>query len=153
MIPGQAAIPIVAAVGEVGIVSYAEVVSSVPAKSAGPETRAKIDDLIETTATALRVAGGAQRGKAVIILNPADPPAPIRNTVYCLVEGDADHRSIEQAILDIVDRVAVYVPGHRLKQGVQFELFGPDHPLYIPETGKFIGTRVTVLLETDGAPT
>jgi acetaldehyde dehydrogenase len=143
----QATVPIVAAVGTAGIVSYAETVSSIAAKSAGPETRANIDELIETTATALRVAGGAQRGKAVLILSPADPPAPMRNTVYCLVEGDADHRSIEEAILDMVDRVAAYAPGYRLKQGVQFEVFGPEDPLYIPETGKFVGTRVMVLLE------
>jgi acetaldehyde dehydrogenase len=145
----QATVPIVAAVGTAGIVSYAEIVSSIAAKSAGPETRANIDEFIETTATALRVVAGAQRGKAVLILSPADPPVPMRNTVYCLVEGDADHRSIEEAILDMVHRVAAYAPGYRLKQGVQFEVFGPEDPLYIPETGKFIGTRVTVLLEVN----
>ena len=148
----QATVPIVAAVGTVGIVSYAEIVSSISAKSAGPETRANIDQYIETTATALQVVGGAQRGKAVMILSPADPPVPMRNTVYGLVEGitaSADHRSIEEAVLEMVDRVATYAPGYRLKQGVQFEVFGPDQPLYIPETGKFIGTRVTVLLEAD----
>ncbi len=102
---GQATVPIVAAVGKAGIVSYAETVSSISAKSAGPGTRANIDEFIETTATALQVVGGAQHGKAVMILSPADPPVPMRNTVYCLVEGDADHRSIEEAILDMVDRV------------------------------------------------
>ncbi len=142
----QATVPIVAAVSSAGIVSYAEAVSSISAKSAGPVARANIDEFIESTATALQVVGGAQRGKAVMILSPADPPLPMRNTVYCLVEGDVDHRSIEQAILDMVDRVAAYAPGYHLKQGVQFEVFGPEHPLYIPETGKFIGTRVTVLL-------
>jgi acetaldehyde dehydrogenase len=148
---GQATVPIVAAVGKTGIVSYAEIVSSISSKSAGPGTRANIDEFIETTATALRVVGGAQRGKAVMILNPADPPVLMRNTVYCLVEGDPDHRSIEEAIVDMVDQVSAYVPGYRLKQGVQFEVFDPDRPLYIPETGKFIGTRVTVLLEVAGA--
>ncbi|MEB4211401.1 hypothetical protein OQ789_20450 [Mycobacterium sp. 94-17] len=145
----QATVPIVAAVSSAGILPYAEVVSSISAKSAGPEMRANIDDFLETTEAALQVVGGAQRGKAVMILSPADPPAPMRHTVYCLVDGDADHRSIEQAIFEMVDRVATYAPGYRLRQDVQFEVFGPDHPLYIPETGKFIGTRVTALLEAD----
>jgi acetaldehyde dehydrogenase len=144
----QATVPIVAAVSSVGIVSYAEVVSSMSAKSVGPEMRANIDDFLETTETALRVDGGAQRAKAVMILSPAEA-ALMRNTVYCLLEGDADHRAIERAILEMVEQVAAYAPGYRLKQGVQFEVFGPDEPLHIPETGKFIGTRVTVLLESD----
>jgi acetaldehyde dehydrogenase len=148
---GQATVPIVAAVGKTGIVSYAEIVSSISSKSAGPGTRANIDEFIETTATALQVVGGAQRGKAVMILNPADPPVLMRNTVYCLVEGDPEHRSIEAAIVEMVDQVAAYVPGYRLKQDVQFEVFDPDRPLHIPETGKFTGTRVTVLLEVTGA--
>jgi acetaldehyde dehydrogenase len=146
---GQATVPIVAAVGRAGILTYAEIVASISAKSATPEARTNIDEFIETTATALRVVGGAQRGKAVLILSPADPPVPMRNTVYCLVEGDADHREIEEGILDMVGRVAAYAPGYRLKQGVQFEVFGPEGPLHIPETGKFVGTRVTVLLEVD----
>ena len=148
---GQATVPIVAAVGKAGIVSYAEIVSSISAKSAGPGTRANIDEFIETTATALRVVGGAQRGKAVIILNPADPPVLMRNTVYCLVEGDVDPHAVEEAIFGMVEQVAAYVPGYRLKQGVQFEVFEPDRPLYIPETGKFTGTRVTVMLEVAGS--
>jgi acetaldehyde dehydrogenase len=148
---GQATVPIVAAVGKTGIVSYAEIVSSISSKSAGPGTRANVDEFLETTATALRVVGGAQRGKAVMILNPADPPVLMRNTVYCLVDGDVDHHSIEEDILDMVDRVAAYVPGYRLKQDIQFEVFDHDHPLCIPETGKFTGTRVTVLLEVAGA--
>ena len=148
---GQATVPIVAAIGKSGIVSYAEIVSSISAKSAGPGTRANIDEFIETTATALRVVGGAQRGKAVMILNPADPPVLMRNTIYCLVDGDIDHDSIEEDILDMVDRVNAYVPGYRLKQDVQFEVYGHDDPLYIPETGKFTGTRVTVMLEVAGA--
>ncbi len=148
---GQATVPIVAAVAQSGMVSYAETVSSIASKSAGPGTRANIDEFTETTATALQVVGGAQRGKAVMILNPADPPVLMRNTVYCLVDGDVNHHSIEEAILDMVDKVAAYVPGYRLKQGVQFEVFDSDHPLYIPETGKFTGTRVTVMLEVAGA--
>ncbi|OBB66381.1 acetaldehyde dehydrogenase (acetylating) [Mycobacterium sp. 852014-50255_SCH5639931] len=148
---GQATVPIVAAVAKSGIVSYAEIVSSISAKSAGPGTRANIDEFIETTSTAVQVVGGAQRGKAVIIVNPADPPVLMRNTVYCLVDGDVDHRSIENEILDMVGQVAAYVPGYRLKQDVQFEVFGHDDPLYIPETGKFTGTGVTVMLEVAGA--
>lgn len=147
---GQATVPIVAAVGNAGIVSYAEAVSSISAQSAGPGTRADIDEFIETTAAALRFVGGAQRGKAVIILNPADPPVLMRSTVYCLVDGDCDHDRIEQEILGMVDRVAAYVPGYRLKRDVQFEIFDNNHPLYIPETGKFTGARVTVMLEVAG---
>jgi acetaldehyde dehydrogenase len=147
----QAAVPIVAAVCKAGFVSYAETVSSISAKSAGPATRATIDEYIETTASALRVVGGAHRGKAVMILSPADPPALMRSTVYCLVDGECDHDRIEEEILGMVDRVAAYVPGYRLKRDVQFELFDNDHPLYIPETGKFTGTRVTVLIEVAGS--
>ena len=148
---GQATVPIVAAVGQSGIVSYAEIVSSISAKSAGPGTRANIDEFTETTSTALQVVGGAQRGKAVMIINPADPPVMMRNTVYCLVDGDADHHAIENDVLTMVDKVKSYVPGYRLKQRVQFETFSAERPLYIPETGKFTGTRVTVLLEVTGA--
>jgi acetaldehyde dehydrogenase len=151
---GQATVPIVAAVAKAGIVGYAEIVSAISAKSAGPGTRANIEEFIETTATALHVVGGARRGKAVMVLNPADPPVLMRNTVYCLVEGiedPADHRVIEESIVDMVAQVAAYVPGYRLKQDIQFEVFDSDHPLYIPETGKFTGTRVTVLLEVEGA--
>jgi acetaldehyde dehydrogenase len=148
---GQATVPIVAAVAQSGIVSYAEIVSSISAKSAGPGTRANIDEFTETTSTALQVVGGAHRGKAVMIINPADPPVLMRNTVYCLVDGDADHHAIEKDVLAMVDRVNTYVAGYRLKQRVQFETFSSDRPLYIPETGKFTGTRVTVLLEVTGA--
>lgn len=148
---GQATVPIVAAVNRSAPVAYAEIVSSISSKSAGPGTRANIDEFTETTATALEVVGGAQRGKAVIVLNPADPPILMRNTVYCLVEGDCDHAAIEASIAAMIERVQGYVPGYRLKQPVQFESFGPDNPLHIPETGKFIGTRVTTLLQVTGA--
>ncbi|MGV9711920.1 acetaldehyde dehydrogenase (acetylating) [Gordonia sp. NPDC003424] len=148
---GQATVPIVAAVGAVAPVSYAEIISSISSKSAGPGTRANIDEFTETTATALRDVGGAQRGKAVMILNPADPPILMRNTVYCLVDGDTDHSAIEASITEMVQRVNSYVPGYRLKQRVQFETFSADNPLYIPETGKFSGTRVTTMLEVTGA--
>jgi acetaldehyde dehydrogenase len=148
---GQATVPIIAAVAQSGIVSYSEIVSSISAKSAGPGTRANIDEFTETTSTALQVVGGAQRGKAVMIINPADPPVLMRNTVYCLVDGDADHVAIENDVLAMVDKVTAYVPGYRLKQRVKFETFTADDPLYIPETGKFTGTRVTVMLEVTGA--
>jgi len=148
---GQATVPIVAAVGQSGIVSYAEIASSISAKSAGPGTRANIDEFTETTSTALQVVGGAQRGKTVMIINPADPPVMMRNTVYCLVDGDADHRAMENDVLAMVEKVNAYVPGYRLKQRMQFETFSAQNPLYIPEIGKFSGTRVTVMLEVTGA--
>jgi acetaldehyde dehydrogenase len=148
---GQATVPIVAAVHRSAFVSYAEIVSSMSSKSAGPGTRANIDEFIETTATALRLVGGAQRSKVVMILNPADPPILMRNTVYCLVEGDCDHAAIDASITATVNEVQRYVPGYKLKQPVQFESFDADNPLHIPETGKFIGTRVTAMLQVTGA--
>ena len=148
---GQAAVPIVAAVSEAAPVSYVEIVSSISAKSAGPGTRANLDEFIETTATALREVGGAQRSKTVIILNPADPPVLMRNTVYCLVDGECDHAAITAAVEAMVGRVRQYVPGYELRQAVQFETFDADTPLYIPETGKFTGTRITAMLQVTGA--
>jgi acetaldehyde dehydrogenase len=148
---GQATVPIVAAVGAIAPVFYAEIVSSIASRSAGPGTRANIDEFTETTARGLEVVGGATRGKAVIILNPAEPPLLMRNTVYCLVEGGCDHDAVATSIGEMVRAVQEYVPGYRLKQPVQFEEFTPDDPLNIPETGKFWGTRVTVLLEVTGA--
>lgn len=148
---GQATVPIVAAIASVAPVAYAEIVSSIASKSAGPGTRANIDEFTETTADALVRVGGATQGKAVIVLNPAEPPLMMRNTVYCLVEGGADPAAVEAAVDGMVARVRDYVPGYRLKQRVQFEEFTFDDPLYIPETGKFIGSRITVLLEVTGA--
>jgi acetaldehyde dehydrogenase len=148
---GQATVPIVAAVNDAALVSYAEIVSSIASRSAGPGTRANIDEFTETTSRALEVVGGAARGKAVIILNPAEPPLLMRNTVYCLVDGECDHDAIERSVVEQVERVQAYVPGYRLKQRVQFETFTPDTALHIPETGKFWGTRVTVFLEVTGA--
>ncbi|MGO8962221.1 MAG: acetaldehyde dehydrogenase (acetylating) [Mycobacterium sp.] len=148
---GQATVPIVAAVHQSAFVSYAEIVSSMSSKSVGPGTRANIDEFIETTATALRVVGGAQRSKVVMILNPADPPILMRNTVYCLAEGDCDHAAIDASITAMVNEVQRYVPGYKLKQPIQFESFDADNPLHIPETGKFIGTRVTAMLQVTGA--
>ena len=147
---GQATAPIVAAISGVVPVQYAEIVSCIASRSAGPGTRANIDEFTETTSRALEVVGGAVRGKAVIVLNPAEPPLMMRNTVYCLIDGDCDHVLIEAAIEQMVERVRAYVPGYRLKQRVQFETFTPDTALHIPETGKFWGTRVTVFLEVTG---
>lgn len=148
---GQATVPIVAAVSRAAAVSYAEIISSISSKSAGPGTRANIDEFTETTSAALQSVGGARRGKAVMILNPADPPILMRNTVYCLVDGDADRTAIADSIAEMVEKVRAYVPGYRLKQRVQFESFTAGNPLYIPETGTFIGTRVTAMLEVTGA--
>lgn len=147
----QATVPIVAAVARVGPVSYAEVVSSVAARSAGPEIRTAVDTFIETTNAALRTVGGARRARTVLILNPADPPILMRTTVYCLVDGEPDHQAIEKSIVEMVDQVTDYVPGYRLKQRVQFTTFTAARPLWIPETGAFVGTRVTVLLEVAAA--
>ncbi len=146
----QATVPIVAAIAQSATVCYAEVVSSIPSGSAGPDGRAGIDAFIESTARALHVVGGARRGKAVMILNPADPPVFMRNTIYCLVDRPADHERIETDVLAMIERVTAYVPGYRLKQQIQFEAFSAEEPLYIPGTGNFTGTRVAVLLEVAG---
>lgn len=148
---GQATVPIVAAVAQSGIVSYAEVISSISSRSAGPGTRANIDEFTETTSAALQIVGGAQRSKTVMILNPADPPVLMRNTVHCLFDGDADRQTIENDVAAVVEKVSGYVPGYRLKQRIQFETFSAARPLHIPETGKFTGTQVTVMLEVTGA--
>jgi acetaldehyde dehydrogenase (acetylating) len=148
---GQATVPIVAAVNQSALVSYAETVASISSQSAGPGTRTNIDEFTETTATALKVVGGAQTSKAVIILNPADPPILMRNTVYCLIDADCDHAAVEAAVTAMVERVRQYVPGYQLKQPVQFETFHADNPLHIPATGKFIGTKVTAMLQVTGA--
>lgn len=152
---GQATIPIVAAVNRVAKVHYGEIVASISSKSAGPGTRANIDEFTETTSEAIRHVGGATRGKAIIILNPAEPPLIMRDTVYCLCE-DADREAIRQSVHDMVTQVQSYVPGYRLKQAVQFESIGGNQPLRIPEmaeTGQnsFTGLKVSVFLEVEGA--
>ncbi|OBC10986.1 acetaldehyde dehydrogenase (acetylating) [Mycobacterium sp. 852013-50091_SCH5140682] len=152
---GQATVPIVAAIGRSGVVSYAEIVCAVASRSVGPDDRAGIDEFIESTGAALREVGGARRSKVVLLLSPADPPALMRTTVYCLLDGDLDgdldDEAIEADIVDMVERVNRYMPGYRLKQRVQFETFGAESPLYIPEAGAFTGTRVTAMLEVTGA--
>ena len=152
---GQATIPIVAAVNRVAKVHYGEIVASIASKSAGPGTRANIDEFTETTSQAIVAVGGATRGKAIIVLNPAEPPLIMRDTVYCLCE-EAPHEAIRASIEAMVAEVQTYVPGYRLKQAVQFEHIGSNRPLRIPEmasTGQteFTGLKVSVFLEVEGA--
>ena len=148
---GQATIPIVAAVNRVAKVHYGEIVASVSSKRAGPGTRANIDEFTETTSQAICDVGGATRGKAIIILNPAEPPLIMRDTVYCLCD-DADQEAIRRSIEDMVAEVQGYVPGYRLKQAVQFEHIGSNRPLHIPEMdGSYTGLKVSGFLEVEGA--
>ena len=148
---GQATIPIVAAVNRVSPVIYGEIVASIASKSAGPGTRANIDEFTETTSKAIEVVGGARRGKAVIVLNPAEPPLIMRDTVYCLCQGGAEE-AIRASILEMVAEVQAYVPGYRLKQEVQFETITDNERLLIPEMGEaFAGLKVSVFLEVEGA--
>jgi acetaldehyde dehydrogenase len=148
---GQATIPIVYAVGRVAKVHYGEIIASISSKSAGPGTRANIDEFTETTSQAIVDVGGATRGKAIIILNPAEPPLIMRDTVYCLAE-DGDRDAIAKSVEDMVAEVQTYVPGYRLKQAVQFESIGSNKPLHIPEMGgEFTGLKVSVFLEVEGA--
>ncbi len=147
---GQATIPIVAAVSQVAKVHYAEIVASVSSRSAGPGTRANIDEFTRTTARAIEAVGGATQGKAIIILNPADPPMIMRDTVFTLSEG-AGEEAIRRSVEEIVKKVQAYVPGYRLKQEVQFERFGDNNPLMIPGRGRFTGIKTSVFLEVEGA--
>lgn len=149
---GQATIPMVAAVSAVTPVHYAEIVASIASRSAGPGTRANIDEFTETTAQAIESVGGAARGKAIIILNPAEPPLIMRDTVFCLI-GDADRDAITASIHAMVERVSGYVPGYRLKQQVQFTAIAPDEPIHtlLPHDVGTARTRVSVYLEVEGA--
>lgn len=118
---GQATIPIVHAVSRVVEVPYGEIVASVSSASAGPGTRANIDEFTKTTSAGVQNIGGARRGKAIIILNPADPPMIMRDTIFCAIPEDADRDAIAQSIRDVVAEVQTYVPGYRLLNDPQFD--------------------------------
>ena len=130
---GQATIPMVAAISRVQPVSYGEIVATVSSRSAGPGTRKNIDEFTRTTAGAIEKVGGAKKGKAIIIINPADPPLIMRDTVHCLVEGAPDEAAITKSIHDMLAEVQKYVPGYRLVNGPVFD-----------------GNRVSVFLEVEG---
>lgn len=147
---GQATIPMVAAVSRVAKVHYAEIIASISSKSAGPGTRANIDEFTETTSQAIEVVGGAAKGKAIIILNPAEPPVMMRDTVYVLSEA-ASQVEIEASIDEMAAAVQAYVPGYRLKQKVQFEVIPADKPVNIPGVGQFSGLKTAIYLEVEGA--
>ncbi len=130
---GQATIPMVAAVSRVQPVAYAEIVATVSSKSAGPGTRKNIDEFTRTTAGAIEKVGGAQKGKAIIVINPAEPPLIMRDTVHCLTEGEPDKAAITQSIHAMLAEVQKYVPGYRAVNGPVFD-----------------GNRVSVFLEVEG---
>ncbi len=146
---GQATIPMVAAVGSVAKVHYGEIIASIASKSAGPGTRANIDEFTETTSKAIEVIGGATKGKAIIIMNPAEPPLVMRDTVYTLSDF-ADEEAVELAVEKMVAAVQSYVPGYRLKQKVQFERI--EKPIRIPGVGDAVtGLCTSIFLEVEGA--
>jgi acetaldehyde dehydrogenase len=139
---GQATVPMVYAVSRITPVQYAEMVSTISSRSAGPGTRQNIDEFTETTSKALAVIGQAQRGKAIIILNPADPPILMRNTIYVMPEGDFDERAVQDSVQRMEAEVQAYVPGYHLKNAPVFDL------LETPWGKKPV---VTLLLEIEGA--
>ncbi|MEP7220067.1 MAG: acetaldehyde dehydrogenase (acetylating) [Bacteroidota bacterium] len=143
---GQATIPIVWAVSQVAPVAYAEIVASIASISAGPGTRANIDEFTETTSRGIEQIGGAKRGKAIIILNPADPPMIMRDTVYTL-SAAASQSEISRSIRETVARVAKYVPGYRMVKDPVFE----DVNVTMPGIGMIDGLKTTVFLEVEGA--
>lgn len=147
---GQATIPIVAAVSKVARVHYAEIVASIASKSAGPGTRANIDEFTETTSRAIEAVGGAARGKAIIIMNPAEPPLLMRDTVYVLSEAVSEAQ-VAASVEATVAAVQSYVSGYRLKQKIQFDRIPEDAPAHIPGVGTFSGLKTSVFLEVEGA--
>ncbi len=152
---GQATIPIVAAVNRVTPVHYGEIVASIASRSAGPGTRANIDEFTETTKAAIEQVGGAAHGKAIIVLNPAEPPLIMRDTVLCLTDrlDPAAREQVTASVERMVADVAAYVPGYRLKQQVQFtELDERDAVRTLnPALRPGHRTRVSVFLEVEGA--
>ena len=147
---GQATIPMVAAVNRIAKVHYGEIVASIASKSAGPGTRANIDEFTETTAHAIEQVGGADKGKALIILNPAEPPVVMRDTVFTLSE-QGDREEIRESIHQMVAEVQKYVPGYTLHQEVQFDDILADKPVYIDGLGHRHGLKTTILLKVIGA--
>jgi acetaldehyde dehydrogenase len=156
---GQATIPIIAAISRVVPVAYGEIVASIASKSAGPGTRANIDEFTETTSEAIVKVGGAQRGKAIIILNPAEPPLMMRDTVFALVSlPDADVDTVKQQIVDSITKmvadVAAYVPGYQMVQDVQIAEIPADQPvetLLADGAGVRPTHQVSVFLKVEGA--
>ncbi len=130
---GQATIPMVAAVSRIQSVEYGEIVATVASKSAGPGTRKNIDEFTQTTAVAVEKVGGAKKGKAIIILNPAEPPLIMRDTVHCLTEIEPDREAITKSVHEMLKEVQKYVPGYKLKNGPVFD-----------------GNRVSVFMEVEG---
>jgi acetaldehyde dehydrogenase len=148
---GQATIPMVAAVSRVAKVHYGEIVASISSKSAGPGTRANIDEFTETTSKAIEAVGGAAKGKAIIVLNPAEPPLIMRDTVYTLSEF-ADEDRVAASVERMAADVQSYVPGYRLKQRVQFDRIEADRPIRIPGVGqRMSGLKTSIFLEVEGA--
>ena len=144
---GQATIPMVAAVNRVAPVAYAEIVASISSKSAGPGTRANIDEFTETTSRAIEKLGGAKKGKAIIVLNPAEPPLIMRDTVYTLSQGGSQE-AIAASVEEMAAAVHKYVPGYRLKQKVQFDRV---EGLRIPGVGSGLsGIKTSIFLEVEG---
>lgn len=152
---GQATIPMVAAISQHLRVYYAEIIASISSKSAGPGTRANIDEFTETTSRAIEQVGGAKKGKAIIVLNPAEPPVMMRDTVFVLSElpenNNISEADIQASVEEMAAKVQSYVPGYRLKQKVQFERFEKDAPLFIPGYGQFSGLKSSIFLEVEGA--
>lgn len=130
---GQATIPMVAAVSQVQPVQYGEIIATVSSKSVGPGTRKNIDEFTRTTANAIEKVGGADKGKAIIIINPAEPPMLMRDTVHCLLASTPNESAITQSVHQMVEQVKKYVPGYRLVNGPVFD-----------------GNRVSMYLEVEG---
>ncbi|MFE5286007.1 acetaldehyde dehydrogenase (acetylating) [Nocardia sp. NPDC056611] len=150
---GQATIPIVAAISRVTAVPYAEIVASIASKSAGPGTRANIDEFTETTSHAIEKVGGAAGGRAIIILNPAEPPLIMRDTVLALIndpDSEADS-AVRESIHAMIADVAAYVPGYRLKQDIQIVPIAPDAALPTIVGNYPVTHQVSVFLEVEGA--